>query len=280
MKKKYLYLSDLFEQIGTCRFEGEWAGTESKTPHIVSYDDILTLQKRLTKQAAKLRLRDDREYVRQAAHENDHTGHLDICGDSERRNFIYELEGFYWYIDEYQLFEDPIAYRDLYKKSQRKTAVLSELRDLLAQEVLQAYGADKNGRAAVPSEVWGARRVEFDIMGNSALVGSRSIEGLHFEAHQVVTLLRTTVRQTASAESRAFHLLFEMMSAPDAERRARAEVFDELKKNISGLAERAFNRAWRLACDRTQSGWGKAGRPRISVEQRTRKSPRRNRRAT
>lgn len=277
--KQYLSLAEFFDQLGKQKF-AEWTGQEVTADETVSYNEAMALRAELdakTVELSKQVKRSDANYVDHLIRQNEVTGDLDF--NPPLRKLVYRLDVLHSYFRTHPPLENRGAYEAAYSTFVRRQAIIKLIRELLAQEVLQAYESGEEGRREVPGDVWGSRSIRFDLRDGSVSVGSRTLVNVSIrfdDARRIVSTLAGKPVSGAPAEKGAQQALIQMMTEQRDTRRSKAAVWEELKGEFPGLSERGFDRIWAQACGATGSGWNKAGRPRGAASapnQRT-KSPR------
>ncbi|MBA1154929.1 hypothetical protein [Microvirga mediterraneensis] len=277
---RYISLTQFFEQLGRLTFAESWSGREISADTVIPYEEALVLSAELKAKSAELAKRSgqsDIDYVDHLIRQNELTGDLDH--NAPFRRLIYRLDFLHSYFRAHPI-EDKAGYETAYSTHLRRQSTVEKIREVLAQQALQAFESTEDGRREVSGDVWGSKDVDLDIEANSARAGPRKLVNISFhldDAQRIISSLAGRAIATGKAEADAKRCLITMMNDHGTARRSKSEVWKELKGEFPGLSEKGFERAWTAACEATRSGWNKAGRPRgvpVSQKSQRAKSPR------
>jgi hypothetical protein len=278
---KIIFLQKFYEQLGIRCFGSKWDGSEISSTEMVSLEEGLEIRSKLNEALVELQThythaKVDEVFVKDLIAIDQETGVLqtDYIDDLENNKgsgtrsakTIYELVPEVAHalsrLEASPSLDDEAAFQSRYEAWRRHSAIVDQISGVLGRGELDAYTSTPEGRERIPAEVWGATQIGFHVHENLVVVGRRKFYKVCFVGAEASKVIHEAPAQASSISgTKAAQRDLTSLMSSGVSRRTKADVWREYEEKW-GISRRHFDLEWKIACQQTESGWDRAGRPR------------------
>ena len=252
---KYLTIKEAINFIGSRQFYGEWEDGNADAVFLpVPPADVKQLIKDYQpwiKAKLGLNVNDIEHGIEILDH------HTDEVSAAERA--AHKLLPILRALPEGRRIEDS-SYEEWYKAGKMRKEVEEKLYRALCDEKISAFYDKEDGtRERVPAGFWRKNKVQHN-NGVSFVEIAGEIQAF-FDGLSLSKYIRNFSAKGATLEKECMEWLIEKMRT-ESKTKPRLKYLEDFNFNRSPhLSGRAYERAWRGACQKTKSGWDKRGPP-------------------